>query len=224
LDVYRHNQTKIPSITGVVIPERVFSAAEYHCEILDPMYRAIAPYDPKGILQEEWLNSRGAIARFDRNAIEIRVTDAQECPAADCAIAMFLVDCIRELCLESWCSSADQKMFREETLYRLMIEVLSRGAAASVDDAAYASCFGCKYQTGITVADILQSIYSGMRARSLFGDLWREQIALILEKGTLAERIVRNLRGDLSPASIKSVYNRLLNCMENGKQFNGGMT
>ncbi|HAL85576.1 MAG TPA: hypothetical protein DCM31_01010, partial [Deferribacteraceae bacterium] len=37
------------------------------------MYRDIAPYDPECILQEEWLNSRGAIARFDRKAIEIRL-------------------------------------------------------------------------------------------------------------------------------------------------------
>ena len=36
------------------------------------------------------MNSRGAIARFDRNAIEIRVIDVQECPKADLAIAIFI--------------------------------------------------------------------------------------------------------------------------------------
>ena len=44
------------------------------------MYRAIDPLDTEGILQEEWLNSRAAIARFDRGAIEIRCMDTQECP------------------------------------------------------------------------------------------------------------------------------------------------
>ena len=39
------------------------------------MYRQIAPLDPDHVVQYEWLNSRGAIARFDRNAIEIRVID-----------------------------------------------------------------------------------------------------------------------------------------------------
>ena len=39
------------------------------------------------MLRHEWLNARGAIARFDRNAIEIRLADTQECPRADVAVA-----------------------------------------------------------------------------------------------------------------------------------------
>jgi len=40
------------------------------------------------VLQNEWLNSRGAIARFERDTIEIRVLDSQETPAAELAIAI----------------------------------------------------------------------------------------------------------------------------------------
>ena len=50
------------------------------------MYDDIAPLDPDAVLQHEWLNARGAIARFDRNTIELRVLDVQECPRADLAI------------------------------------------------------------------------------------------------------------------------------------------
>jgi len=50
------------------------------------IFRDIAPFDPENILRHEWLNSRGAIARFERSAIEIRVLDIQECPAADLAV------------------------------------------------------------------------------------------------------------------------------------------
>jgi hypothetical protein len=32
------------------------------------------------VLRHEWVNARGAIARFDRSAIEIRVLDVAECP------------------------------------------------------------------------------------------------------------------------------------------------
>src|SRR5690606_27936540 len=83
LMVYSNNQKKFPLITGDVIPEYIKGFEDYYQTILEPMYKAISPYDPEKILQEEWLNSRGAIARFDRNAIEIRVVDAQECALAD---------------------------------------------------------------------------------------------------------------------------------------------
>jgi carboxylate-amine ligase len=85
--VYCGNSEQLPSIAGMVVPESVSSRAEYEETILAPMYRDIAPFDAEGVLQHEWLNSRGAIARFDRNAIEIRVIDTQECPRADLAIA-----------------------------------------------------------------------------------------------------------------------------------------
>ncbi|MCZ7598158.1 MAG: glutamate-cysteine ligase family protein [Gammaproteobacteria bacterium] len=76
MQVYRGNAARIPSIAGHVVPEAVTGIDAYHELILAPMYADIAPHDPDGILQEEWLNSRGAIARFDRNAIEIRVLDS----------------------------------------------------------------------------------------------------------------------------------------------------
>lgn len=70
---------------GYVVPESVSGRAEWEGRILIPMYRDIAPYDTAGIQQQERLNSRGAIARFDRDAIEIRVLDIQECPLANIA-------------------------------------------------------------------------------------------------------------------------------------------
>jgi glutamate---cysteine ligase / carboxylate-amine ligase len=91
LETYRRNAERMPSITGLVIPEPVSSYQNYQDIILNPMYEDIAPHDPDKILQYEWLNSRGAIARFDRNAIEIRVLDTQETAQADIAIAAMIV-------------------------------------------------------------------------------------------------------------------------------------
>jgi hypothetical protein len=87
MEVYRHNCDRIPSLTGRVVPERAFSRREYEELIYTGMLRDIAPLDPERILQKEWLNARGAIARFDRGSIEIRVLDIQECPRADLACA-----------------------------------------------------------------------------------------------------------------------------------------
>jgi Zn finger protein HypA/HybF involved in hydrogenase expression len=96
LETYRHNQARIPSLTGMVIPERLFTETEYR-GLFDRIAADIAPHDPDGVLDPLFLNSRGAIARFDRNAIEIRTIDIQECPAADLGVIAAVVALVRRL-------------------------------------------------------------------------------------------------------------------------------
>ena len=48
LDVYRNNSRRMPSITGEIIPEPVFTRSEYDRKIFQPMYQDIAPLDPDG--------------------------------------------------------------------------------------------------------------------------------------------------------------------------------
>lgn len=93
---YESNQSKIPLITGKVIPEPVFTFGDYE-KMLQSMYKQIAPHDPEGVLQHPWLNSRGAIAKFDYGCIEIRVADVQEIPRMDVSIACFIETLIKRL-------------------------------------------------------------------------------------------------------------------------------
>ena len=92
MHVYKTNQKEIPEMTGKVIPEQLFSRQDYFDGIFEPINKAIKPYDSENILDHHFLNSRGAIARFDRDAIEIRVIDIQECPKADVAIAVLIIE------------------------------------------------------------------------------------------------------------------------------------
>ena len=46
IEVYRHNQDKVPEIAGLVIPEKAYTYDEYNREIFDKVKKAIAPYDP----------------------------------------------------------------------------------------------------------------------------------------------------------------------------------
>ena len=86
LRYYGSNQTKLPTISGKIIPEIIHSQRQYQETILQPMYQEIAPFDPNNTLQFEWLNSRAAIPKFERMSIEIRILDTQECIDADFAI------------------------------------------------------------------------------------------------------------------------------------------
>lgn len=91
LKFYADNQQKFPTITGSIVPEAIFNQAEYEEAIYRPMMAEVGPINSEGILEPEWLNSRGAIARFDRMAIEIRVVDAQESVRANLALAAQIV-------------------------------------------------------------------------------------------------------------------------------------
>ncbi len=70
MEVYRNNSRRIPSITAHVVPEAVYTCADYESQILQRMYDEIAPLDPEAVLQHEWLNVRGAI----RDSIAIRLS------------------------------------------------------------------------------------------------------------------------------------------------------
>jgi gamma-glutamyl:cysteine ligase YbdK (ATP-grasp superfamily) len=218
LEFYRTNQRKVPEIAGHIIPEAVYSRIAYEQEILAPTYRAIALFDPEGVLQEEWLNSRGAIARFDRNAIEIRVLDVQECPKADLAIAALIIALVRALCNERWQSQNHQRETPVAPLAELFCRTLQGGGADMVNDPAYLACFGV-YDERISVADLWRRIYEQIEPEVALEH--RSPLALILRRGPLAQRILDALPKGFGRQEIDGVYRQLADCLLRGELYHG---
>jgi gamma-glutamyl:cysteine ligase YbdK (ATP-grasp superfamily) len=218
LEFYRNNQKKIPEIAGHIIPEAVFSRAAYEKEILATIYRAVAPFDPAGVLQEEWLNSRGAIARFERNTIEIRVLDIQECPRADLAIAALVTSLIRALCNERWQALKHQQEITIEPLAELFQRTLQGGGADMVADPGYLSCFGVLEQR-VSVAGLWRRIYEQLEQEIPVEH--RSPIELILRRGPLAQRILEALPKAFRREEIAAVYGQLADCLLHGEMFHG---
>ncbi|NOT31672.1 MAG: glutamate--cysteine ligase, partial [Planctomycetes bacterium] len=142
LEVYRTNAVRVPAMTGALVPEPLFTRAAYRQRILEPLQLAVAELDPSGILEGEWLNARGAIARFDRDAIELRLSDTQECPRADVSVAWALTCVVTALCEQRWCSASAQRAFATEPLAALLREAIRLGPGARVADPAYARALG----------------------------------------------------------------------------------
>jgi hypothetical protein len=132
LVVYRGNCARIPSVTGAVIPDAVGSMGEYLERVLEPIYRDLAPHDPEGVLRNEWVNARGAIARFDRMAIEIRVLDVQETPLMDVAYAALIVEVLKLLCAEQWLDVRGMNRWHTAELATLLALTPRAGATASL--------------------------------------------------------------------------------------------
>ncbi len=219
LEVYRANQKRVPSITGLVIPEPVFSRRDYDEQIFQQIYRDIAPHDPEGILQFEWLNARGAIARFDRNAIEIRVLDVQECPAADVAICTAIARVLQALGEERWSSLAAQKSAETETLARVLHATIREADQAAIDDAAYLRLFGLEARRPINAGTIWQQLAGDAL---LPGDVApRRFLETIASRGALARRIANRVRADESRQSVAQAYRQLCQCLAEGRCFDG---
>jgi gamma-glutamyl:cysteine ligase YbdK (ATP-grasp superfamily) len=220
LDVYRNNCRRVPSVTARVIPEPVFDRASYDREILKPMYDEIAPLDPEGILQHEWLNARGAIARFDRGAIEIRLLDVQECPAADIAICAAVTAALKAIVAERWSGLGGQKQMPTETLERILLAAIHDADQTVIDNSDYLVHFGIQERRSLTAVELWRHIVEttgAMNSEVPFAA--RDALNVILNRGPLARRILVATNGDHSRRSLATVYEQLCDCLAAGRMF-----
>ncbi len=216
MEAYRTAVRNVPSAIGQVIPETVDTRTEYQERVLAPMYRDIAPLDQEGVLQHEWLNARGAIPRFDRNAIEIRVIDVQECPRADLAIAAAATTVIRALYDDKWSSLAMQQAISTDSLAKILSACIRDADQAVIDDAGYLRLLGLsdrQYRAGELWRHLINR--TGLN-RSTF---WFETLRVMLDHGPLARRILRALGPDYGDARLHEVYRALCGCLEAGTMF-----
>lgn len=219
LKYYKTNQSKIPSITGKVIPEAVFSRRNYLNTIYEKIKSDIAPFDPGQELNPIWVNSRGAIPRFDRGSIEIRIMDIQECPAADLAIVVFVVEIIKALTSGKFIDHETQIKWRTDVLAQLLDQTAETAQDAVIANAEYLSVFGYPEKTAKAgqlwrhILDVMLKESNGVLER------WKPQLDVIIDQGTLASRIVnavdkRNLSG-----GVVSVYKELSSCLADNRMF-----
>ncbi|RJP62977.1 MAG: glutamate--cysteine ligase [Ignavibacteriales bacterium] len=219
LEVYRKNQIRIPSITGKVIPEQVFTREDYEEKIFNRIYQDIAAYDENGILQNEWLNSRGAIARFDRNTIEIRVVDIQECPKTDLALVGLFSFVLKELIGENNISYNEQKSIHENELSEILLSTIKTGENSIITNRKYLRAFGIN-KNKCSAKELWQHIFSNI----VFDDsiLSKNQfrpIETILNHGSLATRILNSIKNDFSHDNIVHVYKQLRNSLITNEMF-----
>lgn len=213
MEIYRHNTRRIPSVTGRVIPEQVLDHAGYESTILAPMYADVAPFDPEGLLQDEFLNARGAIARFSRNTIEIRVLDVQECPSRDLTICATIVALLRGLVGERHSSFAAQHGVSTESLERILLGTIREGDRHEVDDADFLSALGLGPDP-TSVGTLWRSLAHDLCvADDAFADTWGTAIRSLLAAGPLARRVLRRTGNTPDRGMLRTAYLELADCL-----------
>lgn len=210
---YTSNQKRIPSIMGLCVPDYAASKDDYHEKILYPMYEDVKPIDPEGILQEEWLNSRGAIPKFSRDSMEIRLADIQEAPKFDIAIAWFWEKALKEIVAEEWTSLEPLRRLETAKLRKILDGTIKSGEEALIDDGAFLDIFG--FDRPVTAKRLL----GGVLEKMTLEDRERPSARIvheILSQGTLATRLLRAYRKD---SDLKKIYRRMTECLKTGEFF-----
>ena len=218
LAVYRTNCARIPSITGDVVPEPVYSTGAYQDEVLGRIYNDLAPHDRSGVLRHEWVNARGAIARFDRSAIEIRVLDVQECPGMDIAFARLVIATLKALCMERWCDLATLQAWSTRDLARYYDAAVVSAERADVHDSRYLGALGFPRSHGA-----IHEVWAWLAERAAeAGELDHLSERLIehyLRYGTLATRLVASLPSEPERGNLERSWRQLCDCLVAGEPF-----
>jgi hypothetical protein len=233
IEVYRHNQDKVPEITGQVIPEQAYSYDEYNKMIFDKVKKAIAPYDTEHLLNHFFLNSRGAIARFDRGAIEIRLVDIQECPNADIAIVELEIATLKAIVNGKFAASRENasaansvphtlKEYREflrnfdtTRLAELLTKTTKDAENATINWQEYLSVFGMG--GACTAGDIWKHIYSVVK-----NDLTKVSqgfMEKMLERGTLSSALYKALGDAPAHEAFVTEYKKLADCLAHNRLY-----
>ncbi len=219
MEVYRHNSRQIPSVAGGIVPEAVRNRGEYQTRILDRMYRDIAPFDPENILRQEFLNSRGAIARFDRNAIEIRVLDIMENPTADIAVAALITSCLKALVLGSFLPMDALMQWPQDPLVDIFLKVIRDAENTVIENISYLEAFGVRKGKSCSAGELWRLIFDRCLNFDEFEEGSKNTLQFILEHGSLAGRILSALDGDYRKENITKVYRNLCDCLNDGRLF-----
>ena len=219
MEAYRRNADAVPEVNGEIVPEIVSSRAEYEERILAPLYRAVKPHDPEGVLQHERLNARGAIARFDRSAIQIRVLDAQECPRVDVAFAAIVMDLAQWLTESAYYRPDPAKQLPTRALAQIFVAATHEADRARINNEQYLALFGMQRRdcdAGVLWQHIAERLD---RAGSAHASVWRPILEYVLARGPLARRLVRAVGPRPSRGALHELYSALADALQEGKPF-----
>jgi gamma-glutamyl:cysteine ligase YbdK (ATP-grasp superfamily) len=212
---YASNAASLPAMSGEVIPEPVFDPQRYRSEILAPIstgLRRLGAAD--ALLGNEWLNARGAIARFDRGSIELRLADTQERPAADLALACAHLCAVRALVEERYVSIASLASVPQKPLVELLQRTIKSGPAAALGNSGLGAVFGAA--SAQTAGELWRSIAE----RTFAGPPELGQaLEVVLKHGTLAERMLRWAGPQPSVSRIVELIHELTRCLKSDVAF-----
>lgn len=223
LAFYRGNQRRVPSIAGDVVPEPMESFRQYRRDVLRRIYRDLDAIPEAARLHHEWVNSRGAIVRFHRDSIEIRVLDTQECVAMDVANAAFVRGALARLAARM--EGGEGVLPPHATLVADYEAAVAEGTAARVAAPHLRQAAGAPAEGPLTAGDLLAGLAADARPALAAAERgYLDRILARLAGGNLSERIRRRI----APVpvarrreAIVELYGELASCLRANRVWEG---
>ncbi len=208
------HQARIPESCGDIVPEPIGSLQDYRQQVLAPMYAAVDRLPDAGLLRREYFNARGAVFKFSRHSMEVRVLDTQECVHMDHAIAAFVRHGLR------WLASRPAVAVPQALLVEDFRAVVAQGSAAEVHAPHLLAGGG-------SVREALQTVLDGAMGIAPADERpYLDRVGQILREGSLSERIAAALRpaaGDPQAMgrATRRVYDELAVCLAENRPWAG---
>jgi gamma-glutamyl:cysteine ligase YbdK (ATP-grasp superfamily) len=202
-----------------VVPDYLETVTDYR-RLLARLYQALGDVDGGSRLRHEWVNSRGAILRFSRRAIEIRVLDMQECVAADAAVAAFVRGALREIVERLGTHRIE---LPPHAVLVSDFQVVARDGTRARVAAPHLRPVGSEGDD-VLARDVLLELLGPAEARTPDADRpYLSRVEDRLREGNLAERIRRRLGwpDDPDPAEVRAVYEELADCLVSNTPWPG---
>lgn len=219
------HQARIPESCGEIVPEYVESFADYRRCILAPMYAALDRLaDDAAAIRHEFLNARGAVFKFSRRAMEVRVLDTQECVKMDAAIAAFVRAALKHLSRRVL--SGKVELPPHAVLVEDFRATVRDGSAARVSAphvAARRDGDGRVEARAVLRALLEDAEGSARRDEAEYMEL----VGRVIEAGSLSERIRAALRAyeDASDEEFteaaRRIYIELMDCLQANEPWRG---
>jgi hypothetical protein len=145
--------------------------------------------------------------------------DIQECPAADMAIMALVIETIKALVGQKFVDFESQMKWKTDFLSQLLEKATEKAQEVIVDNPDFLNVFGFP-ESSATMAELWRHISERLvRSGNVAVATARREIDVILNEGTLSQRIIRAMGNDHSKESITAVYKRLSDCLAQNRMF-----
>lgn len=205
LEFYRLNQKKIPMIAGDIIPEPVFHLKDYQ-DLLMNIYKEVQKFDPKKILCHPWVNSRGAIPKFDDHAIEIRLMDIQECTLSDFALISLIVQMVKKITLDDEINHKSRN-YETKQLKNILLQSMS------YEDFKIPQCYVELFFKGggMLMSEFIKQIVD--QNFEYIDSVFHAPLKTIVIKGNLSQRLT------VEDSDLMLKYKKLVHCLSRDRLY-----